>query len=88
MSTVNEPADPLARGLLPALKQNLKDLIIWRQRAVVTNDYGEERTEWQPPTPLANPFTLFAELSARDVCVPNPFEFALHDIQNGISKSL
>lgn len=70
MSVPNEPADPIAKGIFPSLKQNLKDLAIWKQRVVVTNDYGEELVEWQQPTPLANPFTLFAQLSARDVYIP------------------
>jgi len=66
MATVNEPADPIAKGLIPSLRQNLKDLVIWKQRVLVTNDYGEEHVEWQKPTPLQNPFKLFAQLSARD----------------------
>jgi hypothetical protein len=71
MSTANEPADPIAKGLIPSLKQNLKDLVIWKQRVLVTNDYGEEHVEWQQPTPLQNPFKLFAQLSARDVSFCN-----------------
>ena len=66
MSTINEPADPIAKGILPTAKQSLKDLFIWKQRVVVRNDYGEEHTEWQSPEPLKNPITLFAQLSAKD----------------------
>jgi hypothetical protein len=74
MSTItpgNEPADPPAKGILPSLKQNLKDLVIWKQRVIVVNDYGEETCEWQQPEKLRNPFSLFAQLSARDVRIQN-----------------
>lgn len=66
MASHNEPADPIARGIIPTAKQAWKDLFIWKQRVVVTNDYGEEHTEWQTPEPLKNPITLFAQLSAKD----------------------
>ncbi|KAF1979051.1 carboxylic acid transport protein-like protein [Bimuria novae-zelandiae CBS 107.79] len=66
MSTTNEPADPIVRGILPTAKQSLKDLFIWKQRVVVRNEYGEEHTEWQDPEPLRNPISLFAQLGARD----------------------
>lgn len=66
MSTTNEPADPVAKGILPTAKQGLKDLFIWKQRVVVTNDFGEEHTEWQSPEPLKNPVSLFAQLHAKD----------------------
>jgi len=66
MATQNEPADPIAKGMLPSLKQNLKDLVIWKQRVLVTNDFGEEHVEWQKPAALQNPFSLFAQLGARD----------------------
>jgi len=62
----NEPADPIAKGILPTAKQAWKDLFIWKQRVVVTNDFGETHTEWQAPEPLKNPISLFAQLSARD----------------------
>lgn len=62
----NEPADPLAKGILPTAKQAWKDLFIWKQRIVVTNDNGETYTEWKDPDPLQNPITLMAQLSARD----------------------
>jgi hypothetical protein len=67
MTTANEPADPIAKGILPTAKQSLKDLFIWRQRVLVTSDSGEEHTEWQRPEPLANPISLMAQLSFRDV---------------------
>jgi MFS family permease len=66
MASTNEPADPLAKGTLATAKQAWKDLFIWKQRVVVTNDYGEEHTEWQTPEPLKNPFSLLAQLSAKD----------------------
>ncbi|CAG8953432.1 hypothetical protein HYFRA_00010181 [Hymenoscyphus fraxineus] len=65
-TTSYEAADPIAVGILPTAKQSLKDLFIWKQRVVVTNDYGEEHTEWQSPEPLQNPISLMAQLSARD----------------------
>lgn len=64
--TTNEPADPVAKGTFATAKQSLRDLFIWKQRVVVTNDFGETHTEWQSPQPLKNPFTLFAQLSAKD----------------------
>ncbi|KAF2708099.1 putative carboxylic acid transporter protein like protein [Pleomassaria siparia CBS 279.74] len=66
MTSTYEPADPVAKGILPTAKQSLSDLFIWKQRVVVTNDFGEEHTEWQSPEPLKNPFTLFAQLSVKD----------------------
>ncbi|KAL5396389.1 hypothetical protein PMIN06_005653 [Paraphaeosphaeria minitans] len=66
MSATNEPADPIAKGILSTAKQSLKDLFIWKQRVVVRNEYGEEHTEWQLPEPLKNPISLFAQLSAKD----------------------
>jgi putative sialic acid transporter len=67
MSTVaNEPADPIAKGIIPTAKQSLKDLLKWKQRVLVTNDFGETVCEWQQPTPLENPFSLMAQLGARD----------------------
>lgn len=67
MATVNEPADPIAKGMIPTAKQSLGDLFKWKQRVVVTNDFGESHCEWQKPTPLENPFSLMAQLGARDV---------------------
>jgi hypothetical protein len=67
MASTNEPADPVAKGIIPTAKQSLGDLFKWKQRVVVTNDFGESRCEWQKPTPLQNPITLLAQLSARDV---------------------
>ena len=66
MSSVNEPADPIAKGTLATAKQAWKDLFIWKQRVVVRNEYGEEHTEWQSPEPLKNPISLMAQLSAKD----------------------
>jgi hypothetical protein len=67
MSTPNEPADPIAKGVIPTALQNLSDLLVWKQRVIVKNDFGEETCEWQTPEPLKNPFSLLAQLSARDV---------------------
>jgi len=70
--TGNQPADPVAKGIIPTAKQSLKDLFVWKQRVLVTSDTGEEHTEWQSPAPLQNPFSLLAQLSFRDVCTtPN-----------------
>ena len=66
MASTYEPADPIAKGILPTAKQSLSDLFVWKQRVVVTNDFGEEHTEWQSPEPLKNPISLFAQLSLRD----------------------
>lgn len=62
----NEPADDLAKGTLATAKQSFRDLFIWKQRVVVSNDYGETRCEWQQPEPWKNPFSLMAQLSAKD----------------------
>jgi hypothetical protein len=67
MASPNEPADPIAKGVIPTAKQNLSDLLKWKQRVEVTNDYGESSCEWQAPEPLKNPISLFAQLGARDV---------------------
>ncbi|KAF2226705.1 carboxylic acid transport protein [Elsinoe ampelina] len=61
----NQPADPLAVGIIPTAKQAWKDLFIWKQRVVVHNDAGETYTEWQDPPKFRNPFSLMAMLSAR-----------------------
>ncbi|KAF4555411.1 Sugar (and other) transporter-like protein 32 [Elsinoe fawcettii] len=61
----NQPADPLAVGIIPTAKQAWKDLFIWKQRVVVTNDAGETYTEWQDPPKFVNPFSLMAMLSGR-----------------------
>ena len=66
MATNYEPADPIAKGIIPTAKQSLSDLFKWKQRVVVTNDIGEQHTEWQAPEPLKNPISLLALLSARD----------------------
>ncbi|KAK7512663.1 major facilitator superfamily domain-containing protein [Phyllosticta citriasiana] len=62
----NEPAEPIATGVFAVAKQSFGDLFKWKQRVTITNEYGEERTEWQAPEPLPNPFSLFAQLSLRD----------------------
>lgn len=62
----NEPADPIAKGVIPTCKQSFRDLFIWKQRVTVTNDDGETYTEWQNPAPLQNPIKLFAQLSAQN----------------------
>lgn len=66
MPADGEPAEPMSRGIWFTAKQAWGDLFIWKQRVVVTNEYGEERTEWQSPAPLQNPFSLFAQLSLKD----------------------
>ncbi|KAK3377580.1 major facilitator superfamily domain-containing protein [Podospora didyma] len=66
METTHEPADPVAKGILPTARQSWKDLFIWKQRVVVTNAYGESTTEWAKPVPLRNPISLMAQLSAKD----------------------
>ncbi|KAI1840321.1 hypothetical protein JX265_013744 [Neoarthrinium moseri] len=66
MAMQNEPADPLAKGILPTAKQSWSDLFKWKQRVVVINDLGETHTEWQSPPPWRNPISLFMLLSARD----------------------
>ena len=66
MASTNEPADPIAKGTLATAKQSLSDLFKWKQRVVVTNEFGETYTEWQSPEPLKNPISLFAQLSAKD----------------------
>jgi hypothetical protein len=63
----SEPADPIAKGIIPSAKQGLKDLTKWKQRTVITNDFGETHVIWQQPAPLKNPISLFMQLGARDV---------------------
>ncbi|CZT12692.1 probable permeases of the major facilitator superfamily [Rhynchosporium agropyri] len=65
-ATGSEPADPLAKGVIPTARQALGDLFKWKQRTVVVNDFGESSCEWQDPEPLTNPITLFRQLKARD----------------------
>ncbi|PSN64997.1 MFS general substrate transporter [Corynespora cassiicola Philippines] len=66
MATVNEPADPVAKGILATAKQSWSDLFIWKQRVVVTNEFGEEHTEWAEPEPWKNPISLMMQLKAKD----------------------
>ncbi len=65
-STYIGPADDLAKGVIPTAKQSLSDLFNWNKRVVVSNAYGETRCEWHKPDKLKNPFSLFAQLSAKD----------------------
>ncbi|KAF4627204.1 hypothetical protein G7Y89_g10951 [Cudoniella acicularis] len=60
------PADPVVKGILPTAKQGWRYLFIWRQRAVITNDFNETHCVWQDPPPLRNPFKHLAQLSLRD----------------------
>lgn len=62
----NEPADPIAKGVIATAKQSWTDLFHWRQRVAVENDFGEVHCEWVKPEPLKNPFSLFAQLKAKD----------------------
>ncbi|KAG6030531.1 hypothetical protein E4U41_007812 [Claviceps citrina] len=66
VSHKTEPADPLAVGIVATARQSLRDLFIWRQRVVLSNDYGETRCEWREPDRFVNPFSLFAQLSAKN----------------------
>ncbi|KAF2098223.1 major facilitator superfamily transporter [Rhizodiscina lignyota] len=62
----NEPAEPIANGIIPVAKQSFADLFRWKMRVEVLNEYGEKRAEWQDPPPIRNPISLFMQLSARD----------------------
>lgn len=62
----NEPAEPIATGVIACAKQSFGDLFRWKQRVLIENEFGESRTEWQAPPPLRNPISLFAQLKARD----------------------
>lgn len=64
-TTGNQPADPLAVGILATAKQSWKDLFVWKKRVVVSNEYGETRCEWEEPDKFVNPFSLFGMLSAK-----------------------
>lgn len=66
LTTQNEPADDLAKGIFATAKQSLRDLFVWKQRVALSNEYGETRCEWRQPDPIQNPFSLFAQLSAKD----------------------
>lgn len=65
-SVVLEPAEPIAKGTFATAKQSFGDLSKWKQRVEVTNEYGENTFVWQPPAPLKNPISLFAQLGAKD----------------------
>ncbi|PGG97682.1 MFS transporter, SHS family, lactate transporter [Blastomyces parvus] len=62
----NERAEPIAKGILPTAKQALGDLFRWKMRVEVTTAEGETYCEWQDPPRFRNPFSLCAQLSARD----------------------
>ncbi|KAM0694655.1 hypothetical protein Q7P36_005011 [Cladosporium allicinum] len=64
MESTGREAEPIAKGVWPAMKQNFSDLFKWEQRVEVRNEYGEARYEWMRPTPLRNPFSLMAQLTA------------------------
>jgi hypothetical protein len=64
MESTGREAEPIAKGVWPALKQSFSDLFKWEQRVEIFNEYGEARYEWQRPTPLRNPISLMAQLSA------------------------
>lgn len=66
MEYTGEPADPIAKGTFATMKQAFRDLFIWKQRVAITNELGEEHTEWARPLPLRNPISLMAQLSAKD----------------------
>lgn len=66
MDLTHEPADPIAKGVIPTAIQSLRDLFTWKQRVVVTNEQGETSCEWATPVPLKNPVSLMAQLSAKD----------------------
>ncbi|KAI0179068.1 carboxylic acid transport protein [Hypoxylon sp. FL1284] len=66
MAHGNEPADPLAKGIIATAKQSWSDLFRWKQRVVVMNELGESYTEWQSPERLKSPISLLRQLSARD----------------------
>jgi MFS family permease len=54
MESTGREAEPIAKGVWPAMKQNFSDLFKWEQRVEVRNEYGEARYEWMRPTPLRN----------------------------------
>ncbi|KAF4460200.1 major facilitator superfamily transporter [Fusarium albosuccineum] len=61
-----QPADPVAKGVLATAKQSFRDLFVWKQRVVTTNENGEQAAEWRDPDPIKNPISLMAQLSAKD----------------------
>ncbi|KAK4862398.1 hypothetical protein LT330_002531 [Penicillium expansum] len=66
MASSNERADPIPDGMFATARQSIGDLFIWKQRVEVTNEHGESYAEWQSPERIKNPFSLIAQLSARD----------------------
>lgn len=66
MSSTYEPAEPIAKGMLPTAIQAFGDLFKWKRRVEVVDEHGQVRTEWQPLDPIQNPFSLCALLSFKD----------------------
>ncbi|KXG53785.1 Major facilitator superfamily domain, general substrate transporter [Penicillium griseofulvum] len=66
MASPNERADPIPSGMFATARQSIGDIFIWKQRVEVTNEQGETYAEWQTPERIQNPFSLMAQLSARD----------------------
>ncbi|KAJ4136432.1 hypothetical protein NW768_004045 [Fusarium equiseti] len=64
--SAGESAGPVVKGVIPTASQAFKDLFIWKQRVVITNEHGEETTEWRDPDPIKNPISLMAQLSGKD----------------------
>ena len=64
--SAGESAGPVVKGVVPTASQAFKDLFIWKQRVVITNEHGEETTEWRDPDPIQNPITLMGQLSGKD----------------------
>lgn len=65
VNQMNEPAEPIAKGIIPTAKQAFGDLFHWKQRVEVVNEDGESRFEWQSPPALKNPFAPVTQLSFR-----------------------
>ncbi|KAF9270056.1 MFS general substrate transporter [Marasmius fiardii PR-910] len=66
MPSTNEPAEPIAKGILPTARQAFGDLFKWKRRVEVADKHGQVRTEWQPLDRVRNPFSLCALLTFKD----------------------
>ncbi|KAG7099037.1 hypothetical protein E1B28_000917 [Marasmius oreades] len=66
MSSIYEPAEPIAKGIVPTAIQAFGDLFKLKRRVEVVDENGEVRTEWQALDPIRNPFSLCALLSFKD----------------------
>lgn len=66
MSSTAVDGGPVVKGVRATAKQAWSDLFIWKNRVVVTNADGEERTELVTPEKLRNPISLLMLLSAKD----------------------